>query len=265
MTAPPNLDLLLKTVCSMAIDAGRIALDLRERHYETKSDRSPVTAADLACDAFITAGLQRLEIAPVISEETFDGTMDAGNASSFWLVDPLDGTKEFLKASGEFTVNIALIERSRAILGVVHAPAIGATYYAAEGVGAFKRQAEKDVPIAVRPAGLPLCFAVSRDHITADEVALTERLAPIDVVPMGSSLKFCLVAEGNADLYARYGRTREWDTAAAQCVLEGAGGFVVELPGGERLAYGKSDLANPSFLAFGDRVAAERVLGGSLR
>jgi 3'(2'), 5'-bisphosphate nucleotidase len=253
MTADARLA-LLQTVCSIAIDAGRIALDVRSRHYQTKSDGSPVTAADLACDAFITSALQRLKIAPVISEETFE-TMELAGDATFWLVDPLDGTKEFLKTSGEFTVNIALIERTRPVLGVVYAPAVGTTYYAAEGSGAFKRHDGNDAPIAVRPAGSPLRLAVSRDHITPHEIALTERLAPVDVVPMGSSLKFCLVAEGSADLYARYGRTREWDTAAAQCVLECAGGSVVDVVTGERLSYGKHELVNPSFLAFGDRAA----------
>jgi 3'(2'), 5'-bisphosphate nucleotidase len=259
MTTDRSRTLLLQTLCSVAIDAGRIALDVRDQHYQIKGDGSPVTAADLACDAFITAALQKLEIAPVISEEASE-RMEVAAGVPFWLVDPLDGTKEFLKESGEFTVNIALIERSRAVVGVVHAPAIGATYYAAEGVGAFKRDGGNDVPIRVRQAGNPLRLAVSRDHITPQEVALTERLAPIDVVPMGSSLKFCLVAEGSADLYVRYGRTREWDTAAAQCVLECAGGSVVDAGTGERLSYGKNDLVNPSFLAFGDRAAAGRVL-----
>jgi 3'(2'), 5'-bisphosphate nucleotidase len=250
---------LLQTLCSVAIEAGRIALDVRDKHYETKGDGSPVTAADLACDAYITAELRKLDLAPVISEEAEEAAEVAAGAP-FWLVDPLDGTKEFLKESGEFTVNIALIRDGRAVAGVVHAPAVGSTYYAAEGLGAFKKDSGTDVPIRVRTAGNPLRLAVSRDHITPQETALSERLAPIDVVPMGSSLKFCLVAEGSADLYVRYGRTREWDTAAAQCVLECAGGSVVDVRTGERLAYGKPGLENPSFLAFGDRAAAGRVL-----
>jgi 3'(2'), 5'-bisphosphate nucleotidase len=254
------LDKLLADTCAIALSAGRIALDLRDGRSETKVDGSPVTAADQAADAFITAALRELGSTRVVSEESFDGAPLAPG-EPFWLVDPLDGTKEFLKPSGEFTVNIALIAGSRPILGVVHAPALGVTYYAAEGEGAFRRDTDGlEVRISVSPLGSPMRMAVSRDHISSGERELIGRIGEVTVAPMGSSLKFCLVAEGSADLYPRYGATKEWDTAAAQCVVECAGGSVIALDSGEPLRYAKPDLLNPSFLAVGDAAATRLVL-----
>ncbi|HEY0156296.1 MAG TPA: 3'(2'),5'-bisphosphate nucleotidase CysQ [Thermoanaerobaculia bacterium] len=256
-----QLQTLLSDPCAIAIEAGRIALELRDGRSETKVDGSPVTAADEAADAYITAALRELGDTRIVSEETFDGS-NVPSGEPFWLVDPLDGTKEFLKPSGEFTVNIALIEDGRPVLGVVHAPALGVTYYAAEGQGAFRRDADgSEVRIGVAPLASPLRMAVSRDHIGSGERELIARLGDVTVAPMGSSLKFCLVAEGRADLYPRYGATKEWDTAAAQCVVECAGGSVLALDSGEPLRYAKRELLNPSFVAVGDAAAARLVLG----
>lgn len=253
-----NFSLLIRSVTKIATDAGLIALEHRDGRSSVKSDGSPVTAADIACDEFITGALNSLGVAPVISEESYEG---APLTESFWLVDPLDGTKEFLKESGEFTVNIALIKDSRPVLGVVHVPVLRETFYAALGHGAFKLTGDDLTPIHVSPARRPLRMAVSRDHLTAEEQLLAARLGDTTMTPMGSSLKFCRVAEGAADLYVRYGRTREWDTAAAQCVLECAGGLVIDLERNEPLLYAKPELLNPSFLAYGDAIVAQRVLG----
>ena len=255
-----QLPKLLPGTCAIAIAAGRIALDLRDGRSQTKVDGSPVTAADEAADAYIRKALDELGVARVVSEESFDGAVPA-EGEPFWLVDPLDGTKEFLKPSGEFTVNIALISGGRPILGVVHAPALDVTYLAAEGVGAFRRDGGgSDTPIAVSPVAFPVRMAVSRDHIASGERELIARLGDVTATPMGSSLKFCLVAEGRADLYPRYGNTKEWDTAAAQCVVECAGGTVISLDSGQPLRYAKPDLLNPSFLAAGDPAAVRLVL-----
>jgi 3'(2'), 5'-bisphosphate nucleotidase len=248
----------MRALSTVAIEAGYIALELRNGSSSIKADGSPVTAADHACSEHITSALENMQIAPVISEES---ERHDPIGETFWLIDPLDGTKEFLKESGEFTVNIALIDRSSPVIGVVHAPALAATYYAATGIGAFRQRGDEEVPIRVGSAGTPLRLAVSRDHMTRAELALVQRLENVEVTPMGSSLKFCLVAEGRADVYVRHGQTREWDTAAAQCVVESAGGAVLDLSTRAPLVYGKPDLLNSGFLAYGDPAVVGRVLG----
>jgi len=168
-------------------------------------------------------------------------------------VDPLDGTKEFISRNGEFTVNVALVRDHRPVLGVVAAPALGLTYYAAEGVGAFRRRdGSAAEPIATRRAAAPLVVVGSRSHRGDSLDAVLAKLGPHELRPMGSALKFCLVAEGSADFYPRLGPTSEWDTAAAQAVLEVAGGAVTTLDG-TPLRYNERDtLLNPHFIAYGD-------------
>jgi 3'(2'), 5'-bisphosphate nucleotidase len=240
---------LVRNVLDIALEAGALALQYREgRVTSTKIDGSPVTDADVACDALIRSGLSRLGSIPIVSEETA-ASHDSTHAS-FWLVDPLDGTKEYIRGSGEFTVNIALVESGRTVLGVVHAPALALTYFASRGNGAFRRSNGDEVRIAVSAAADPIRVAVSRDHVGAGERELLAKIPGARVVPMGSSLKFCLVADGSADLYPRLGPTREWDTAAAQCVVEEAGGHVVG-PDRAPLRYGKPDLLNPSLMTYG--------------
>ena len=170
----------------------------------------------------------------------------------FWLVDPLDGTKEFIKKTGQFTVNIALIENGESTLGVVLAPASGLEYFANRGNGAFKRldQAEPEKIHVSEIDKEKLRIVASRDHAGPKVAAMLEKLPSAELVSMGSSLKFCLVAEGAADLYPRFVPTMEWDTGAAQCILEEAGGAVCTLDG-YRLGYGKEDTRNPSIIAAG--------------
>ncbi len=216
-----------------------------------KQDDSPLTRADLASHQIITKGLKMIQPdIPVLSEESAHIPFPTRRQwKQYWLVDPLDGTKEFIKRNDEFTVNIALIENHRPILGVVHVPVTGVTYSATVGSGALKDGA----PIHVRvPAAAPPVVVGSRSHPSEKLAAYLDALGPHDIRPMGSSLKICRVAEGLADIYPRLGPTSEWDTAAAHCVLEQAGGQLLQA-NGLPLRYGHQDsVLNPHFLACGD-------------
>ena len=220
-----------------------------------KSDASPLTDADRASHDLLTQFLPGLiSGVPVISEESHDPTRGLTDTDGrFWLVDPLDGTKEFLKGTGEFTVNIALVEDGRPIIGVVHAPVLELTYFADLEGGAF-RQKHGEVPVAIhtQQANLErLRVVASKDHAGPLVKAMLARLPDAELKSMGSSLKFCLVAEGDADIYLRDVPTMEWDTAAAQCVVEAAGGRICTLDGNP-LRYGKPGLKNPSIITVGD-------------
>jgi 3'(2'), 5'-bisphosphate nucleotidase len=250
---------LLPAVLDLVREAGNAILGIyaSPQQVEYKADDSPLTAADRAAHEILAHGLSRLEPAnPVLSEEAAELHEYAARRGldQFWLVDPLDGTKEFINRNGEFTVNVALIREHRPVLGVVAAPALGLTYYAAEGHGAY-RQADGSAPepISVRPAATPLVVVGSRSHRGDSLDALLARIGPCELRPMGSALKFCLVAEGSADFYPRLGPTSEWDTAAAQAVLEVAGGAVTTLDGTALRYNERETLLNPHFIAFGDR------------
>ena len=223
---------------------------------EYKADDSPITRADRAAHDILAARLSLLTPqVPVLSEEA-EAAHDVairGAWEELWLVDPLDGTREFISRNGEFTVNVALVRDHEPVLGVVAAPALGLTYFAARGRGAFRAHAEHGTePIRVRPAADPLVVVGSRSHRGDSLDGLLARLGPHELRPMGSALKFCIVAEGSADFYPRLGPTSEWDTAAAQAVLEVAGGAVTTLDGAP-LRYNERDtLLNPHFIAYGD-------------
>jgi 3'(2'), 5'-bisphosphate nucleotidase len=252
-----DLNALLPAVVDIARHAGRKILEVYETEFavDHKDDRSPLTAADLASNRAITAGLQALEPRyPILSEESAATPFsERRNWNPYWLVDPLDGTKEFISRNGEFTVNIALIHDHKPVLGVVHVPVRHVDYYAAAGVGAFKeesgqRRALHTVPLRDGPVRV----VGSRSHRGDLLDAYLARLGPHEMVPMGSSLKFCIVAEGGADLYPRLGPTSEWDTAAAQAVVECAGGHVIAVDG-QPLRYNvRESVLNPHFLVYGD-------------
>jgi 3'(2'), 5'-bisphosphate nucleotidase len=259
MTTTPEPSTLLPAVLALVAEAGAaiMAVYATGHDVEYKADDSPITRADRAAHEILSDGLAALVPAiPVLSEES-EASHDYAVRSRWrhlWLVDPLDGTKEFISRNGEFTVNVALIADHRPVLGVVAAPALGVTYYAAAGSGAFRGRGD-DPPesIAVRPAGSPLGVVGSRSHRGDSLDAILSRIGPHELRPMGSALKFCLVAEGTADFYPRLGPTSEWDTAAAQGVLEVAGGAVIRLDG-RPLDYNARDtILNPEFLAYGDR------------
>lgn len=228
---------------------------------EHKDDRSPLTAADLASHRCIVAGLQALTPRiPVLSEESKGIDIVARREwTTLWLVDPLDGTREFIKRNGEFTVNIALIEDGVATFGVIQQPVTGALWHGTLGEGAFRREGDADVAIQVRTqAQAPLRIAASRSHRDERTQALLDALGG-EAVACGSSLKFCRIAEGGIDLYPRFGPTSEWDTAAGQAILEAAGGAVLD-PRGRPLRYNQRDtLLNGDFLAFGDIALREAL------
>lgn len=249
----------LDAVCAVAREAGAAILAIyakSEIAVELKDDRSPLTAADRAAHAAIRDGLAKLAPrVPLLSEESPPQELAARRSwSRYWLVDPLDGTKEFLKRNGEFTVNIALVEEHRAVLGVVLAPVLARSYYGAVEHGAWRRDGNSPAkPIRVRDrAAAPLEVVGSRSHPSGELAAYLEALGPHELAPMGSSLKICLIAEGAADLYPRLGPTSEWDTAAAQAILESAGGRMMDRAGRPLRYNSKDDLLNPHFLAFGD-------------
>ncbi|MFT3805855.1 3'(2'),5'-bisphosphate nucleotidase CysQ [Arenimonas sp.] len=246
-----------RAVVDIAIAAGAAIMEIYSQDFavEHKDDRSPLTAADLASHHLIVDGLRRLtpEL-PVLSEESADIPWEERRAwTRYWLVDPLDGTREFVKKNGEFTVNIALIENGETVFGVVYAPALEELHWAVRGVGAFVRDGDEDVPIlSRRPAQPPLRVAASRSHLDERTAAAMRRMGEVESQGLGSSLKFCRIAEGRMDVYPRFGPTSEWDTAAAQCVLEAAGGAVLRLDG-RPLSYNhKESLLNPDFIALGD-------------
>jgi len=249
----PDLVALAPTLIEAAETAGAAIMEVYEGGdfgTVTKDDNSPLTAADLASNRVILERLQRLTPdIPVMSEESKHLPYEARRDwKRFWLVDPLDGTKKFIKKNGEFTVNIALIEGGAPAFGVVHAPALNLTYWAAVGVGAFRGEGTRIE--ALDYGGGTLKLVASRSHAGAATEALVaelERDTEVELVSIGSSLKLCLVADGQAHLYPRFGPTMEWDTAAAQCVAEQAGARV-RAPGGEALSYNKKNLLNPHFI-----------------
>ena len=238
----------------LALEAGRTIMAFYRDGtlVETKADSTPVTEADRAADGLIVTGLQAATPdIPVISEEsTSTGSAPAGGR--FWLVDPLDGTREFIARTGEFTVNIALIEDRRPVLGVLHAPVQGETYVA-DGLGQAVRIVGDGRPQAIGARPVPgegPAVIASRSHHDAETDAYIAGLEPARIESAGSALKFGLLARGAADVYPRFGRTMEWDTAAGQAILTAAGGHVRDLNGRE-LSYGKAGFVNPPFVACG--------------
>jgi 3'(2'), 5'-bisphosphate nucleotidase len=253
-----DIETLREGIIALARDAAARIMTIYDSEFavQHKEDKSPLTAADLAAHHCIVEGLERLAPdIPVLSEESAEDVpaLVRRQWQRLWLVDPLDGTREFVKRNGEFTVNIALIDEGVPVLAVVQAPVTGMVWHAARGAGAFRRERNDDIPLAARaPASAPLRVAASRSHADPRTMALMSRIGDVESVPLGSSLKFCRIAEGGMDVYPRFGPTSEWDTAAAQCVLEAAGGAVIDLQG-RALRYNRRDtLLNGEFIALGD-------------
>lgn len=245
---------LLPQVVALAHQAGEAIMAVYrsgEAGTTSKADESPLTLADLASHRTIVAGLKKLTPnIPVLSEEAADiPYAERKSWNCYWLVDPLDGTKEFIKRNGEFTVNIALIDNTIPVMGVVYAPVLDVCYYAARGTGAFMQRgktAARKIRVTPHVAGQTIKVVASRSHSDARTAALLEQIGAHESISMGSSLKFCLVAEGEAHFYPRLGPTMEWDTAAAHAVVNEAGGTVCDAAGQE-LRYNKADLHNPEF------------------
>jgi 3'(2'), 5'-bisphosphate nucleotidase len=248
----------LKQLVDISRRAGHAILEWYEGDMgiTKKIDDSPLTKADLASHDLINTELTRRwpEI-PVLSEESANIPWHTRQSwRQYWLVDPLDGTKEFINRNGEFTVNIALVRDHQPVLGVVHVPVTDVSYFGARATGAWRRHGTQDAEaIQVRqPAARPAVIVGSRSHANPELASQLDQLGPHELISMGSSLKFCRVAEGLADFYPRMGPTSEWDTAAAQAVVEAAGGQVVKADGSP-LGYNcKETYLNPYFFVFGD-------------
>ena len=246
---------LLEPVEAIALEAGRVVMEVYATAFEVRSkdDASPVTLADHRAEALIVEALVRLAPGvPIVAEESAAAGCVPDIGDCFWLVDPLDGTREFVKRNGEFTVNIALVENGVPVLGVVCAPALGTLYGGATGAGARVREGDATRAIRCRTApaeGVTVVASASHGDASALAGFLNGRRVA-STRALGSSLKLCLVAAGEADLYPRFGRTMEWDIAAGHGVLAAAGGSVTDLAGAP-LRYGKPGFENPAFVARG--------------
>lgn len=256
MTLP--LDTLLPPLEALARRAGQAILQIyaeADFGVQHKSDDSPLTRADLAANQVIVDGLSALPLqVPVLTEEAVEDFAGPDADGRYWLVDPLDGTKEFIQRNGEFSVNIALIEQGRPRLGVVHAPVLGITWLGAEGIGAYRIEADgrrRPIRVSRHVAGTPWKVLGSRSHLGPHTLAWMAALGHYELIRMGSSIKLCLVAEGAADLYPRLGPTCLWDTAAAHAVVNAAGGRLLT-PDGEELSYADpATRLNPHFIVYG--------------
>jgi 3'(2'), 5'-bisphosphate nucleotidase len=258
MGVEPETAVEAGAIAEVAIQAGAAILDIYHQDFDitAKADQSPLTAADLASHSLICAALAELTPhIPILSEESADIPYATRRGwGQYWLVDPLDGTREFIKRNGEFTVNIALIRNHEPVLGVVHVPVSGTTYTGIPGRGALRTDRGKPATaIRVRrPCADPVVVVGSRSHANPRLAEFLQRLGDHELVSMGSSLKFCLLAEGKADFYPRLGPTSEWDTAAAHAVVTAAGGQIILLDG-QALRYNtKESLLNPEFLVIAD-------------
>ena len=262
-------DSLTDVMRRLALEAGDAIMEIYGQDdfaVTTKDDESPVTAADEAADALISAGLRAaFPDTPLITEE--QSASHDQDVSTFLIVDPLDGTKEFVKRRGDFTVNIAYVEDGRPTRGIVYAPAKGRLFYTrADGIsveetGAFDKQRTGDtaeISVSSPTADGALRVVASKSHRDAATDDYIGKYSVSDIKSAGSSLKFCLVATGEADLYPRVGRTMEWDTAAGHAVLTGAGGRVVRFDDHSELDYGKDGFANPFFIAYAPGVSLEK-------
>jgi 3'(2'), 5'-bisphosphate nucleotidase len=252
---------LARSAGEIAVRAAAAILEVYRSDFavEHKDDRSPLTAADLAAHTIIVAALGALTPGlPILSEESAAiAWSERSRWTRYWLVDPLDGTREFVKRNGEFTVNIALIDEHRPVLGIVQTPVSGELACAWQGGGAWLADAAggKARRLGTRRRASPLMVAGSRSHASEHEASLLARLGPCAKMSLGSSLKFVRIAAAEADLYLRLGPTSEWDTAAGQCVLEQAGGAVLDFSGRPFRYNTRESLLNPDFLALGDREA----------
>ena len=253
----PIVNLDSSQVIDIAQKAGNAIMEIYNRDFDIyeKSDNSPLTEADLASHKVIVKSLEELTPdLPVLSEESFqEEIQNRMSWQTYWLIDPLDGTKEFIKKNGEFTVNIALVHQNKVIFGVVDAPALELTYWGGKSLGSYKIDNGFERPIVVAKKKFKtsdMNIVGSRSHQSKEFVKFVEGYPGASIVSMGSSLKLCLVAEGFADLYPRLGLTSEWDTAAAQAIVEGAGGSVVSLKNNLPLKYNtkSNTLLNAHFL-----------------
>jgi len=254
-----DLKQLTEEINTIALKAGDVILTVYnsdEMGISEKSDASPLTIADKKANDVICDGLKALKDQfPIISEENKEiAYEDRKNFEKFWVVDPLDGTKEFIKRNGEFTVNIALVENHSPILGVVYTPCTGELFFGYKGGGAFLKDKDglrsiESKAFTLKDKGLKM--VCSRSHLNDETQSFVDGFTEPELVAKGSSLKFMILAEGQADIYPRLAPTMEWDTCAAQIILEEAGGAVIDQDTKEPLRYNKEILRNPHFIAYG--------------
>ncbi len=257
-----DLKALAIEVTAIAKDAGDAIMKIYgtdDFQVESKGDESPLTIADKTGNDIICKGLENLSVQfPIISEENKEIPYDERKGFEYnWLVDPLDGTKEFIKRNGEFTVNIALIKNGKPVIGVVYAPVLEEMFYAAENQGAYMvkngETTKLEAPaFTMKDEGIGV--VASRSHLNEETQAFVDSLNGPVIVPKGSSLKFLILAKGGAHVYPRIAPTMEWDTGAAHAVLAEAGGKVIRHDNGEALSYNKENLLNPFFIAYGNVV-----------
>lgn len=243
-------------VCEIAIKAGEIIMSIYQEAdlgIETKTDESPVTKADLAANDYICSELGKIHSdIPILSEESKQLPFEQRKHwDCCFIVDPLDGTKEFIKRNGEFTVNIAYVENGNSVNGVVYAPALNVLYYTKDGKS-FKRINGEENELPLDQSRSEYIVVASRSHLSSETKKFIDELEKIhksvEIMNIGSSLKLCMIAEGAADCYPRLGPTMEWDIAAAQAVVEASGGSVLELHKKNKLTYNKENLLNPYFV-----------------
>lgn len=245
---------LIEAAKEAAVEAGKVIIDIYESgdfSIEAKADNSPLTLADRAAHNTIVSFLDKTGI-PILSEEGRDiPYSERSNWEYFWMLDPLDGTKEFIKKNGEFTVNIALIHKGESILGVVYPPILKQLFWAIKGEGSFKQVGNDIEKLSVSKKQLTepsLKVVASRSHMSQATEDYLKKLESPKIVSKGSSLKFLLIAEGSADVYPRFGPTMEWDTAAAHVIVTEAGGNVTLEDEKTKLSYNKENLLNPTFI-----------------
>jgi 3'(2'), 5'-bisphosphate nucleotidase len=249
-----NHEQFLASCCTITRDAGALIMRYFSDGFTAthKEDKSPVTEADIAANTLIMKALQELAPDIAIIAEEDETTQGAQRHRCFWLVDPLDGTRSFVRGESEFTVNIGLIYDHQPLLGVIYSPVHGSLYYGGVGIGAFRElKGEKAEPISCRSASEEGPVLVrSRSKPSNSSLTFLQSTAPVEVIQSSSSIKFCMVAEGSADVYPRFGRTMEWDTAAGHAIVNAAGGSVVTVSG-DPLLYGKPGYENPGFIVRG--------------
>lgn len=253
-----NTHFLFPEVIKLAKNAGQEILTIYQQKnpkIQVKADQTPLTEADLIANQIITEGLVKLTKWPILSEESVEIPFSERQQwQRYWLVDPLDGTKEFIQKTDEFTINIALVEKNQPILGVIYAPALQLCYFAGLNQGAFKQEKEQAAQqIRTRPYNAQdISVVASRRHGLSQLQTFLNKLGNHTIVQRGSALKCCVVAEAMADIYPRFGPTSEWDIAAGQCILEAAGGAIIDFAGNPLRYNLKESLENPPFLALGD-------------
>ncbi len=259
-----NINKLIRT----SIEAGNAIMDIYDTNFviEEKNDSSPLTEADLVSNKIITESLLKISPdIPILSEES--SKIEFAQRSlwkEYWLVDPLDGTKEFIKKNGEFTTNIALIKNNAPILGIIHVPAKNETYYGSKETGAFfikgNLDSKKEKIFVSQEMGARIKVVSSRSHPSNELKSLLDRLNNYETIGIGSSLKFCLIAKGEADIYPRLGPTSEWDTAAGEIIAKSAGAIIVDTKG-EFLKYNlKESYLNPNFIVCSSDQVKKKVL-----